>query len=280
MRIKIKNSYALNTEDPAMTFELPTHIQENIAETRTEYAGRHIMFVTLSNAGLATLFRMRRCRTPKHAGCGIPVYDSAFWHIIVPETIRHLPPDRDNRNPHTTLSTDTERAADSRLSQMSRFRLHKRKENIMTDGLTLTRALESSGMQSAAAERVATRIYDAIHENVATKTDVQQSEAALRGDLTALRGDLQRVEATLKADLEGRDAALSGDLQRVYAQLRADLQRVEAGLKAEFTNLRTDTGTYIANLRTDMLRLVIAAASAVTGILTAIHYFVPVTFAH
>ena len=151
----------------------------------------------------------------------------------------------------------------------------------MTDRLTLTRALESSGMQSAAAERVATRIYDAIHENVATKTDVQQSEAALRGDLTALRGDLQRVEATLKADLEGRDAALSGeDLQRVYAQLRADLQRVEAALKAEFTNLRTDTGTYIANLRTDMLRLVIAAASAVTGILTAIHYFVPVTFAH
>lgn len=68
------------------------------------------MFVTLSNAGLATLFRMRRCRTPKHVGRGIPVYDSAFWHIIVPETIRHLPPatpstsrrlppDRDNRNP-------------------------------------------------------------------------------------------------------------------------------------------------------------------------------------
>ena len=46
----------------------------------------------------------------------------------------------------------------------------------MTDRLTLTRALESSGMQSAAAERIATEIYDAIHDNVATKTDLRELE--------------------------------------------------------------------------------------------------------
>jgi hypothetical protein len=49
----------------------------------------------------------------------------------------------------------------------------------MTDRLTLTRALEGSGMQSAAAERIATEIYDAIHNNVATKADI----AAVRGDM-------------------------------------------------------------------------------------------------
>jgi hypothetical protein len=38
----------------------------------------------------------------------------------------------------------------------------------MTDRLTLTRAFESAGMQSEAAERIATEIYDAIHDNVAT----------------------------------------------------------------------------------------------------------------
>ena len=43
----------------------------------------------------------------------------------------------------------------------------------MSDRLTLTRALEGSGMESAAAERIATEIYDAIHDNVATKTDLR-----------------------------------------------------------------------------------------------------------
>ena len=49
----------------------------------------------------------------------------------------------------------------------------------MTDRLTLTRALESSGMQSAAAERIATEIYDAIHDNVATKQDLREMEQRL-----------------------------------------------------------------------------------------------------
>jgi hypothetical protein len=49
----------------------------------------------------------------------------------------------------------------------------------MSDRLTLTRALEGSGMQSDAAERIATEIYDAIHDNVATKTDLRELEARL-----------------------------------------------------------------------------------------------------
>ena len=49
----------------------------------------------------------------------------------------------------------------------------------MSDRLTLTRAFESSGMQSAVAERIATEIYDAIHNNVATKTDLRELEQRL-----------------------------------------------------------------------------------------------------
>ena len=50
----------------------------------------------------------------------------------------------------------------------------------MSDRLTLTRALEGSGMESAAAERIATEIYDAIHDNVATKTDLRDLEQRLK----------------------------------------------------------------------------------------------------
>ena len=49
----------------------------------------------------------------------------------------------------------------------------------MTDRLTLTRALEGSGMASEAAARIATAIYDAIHDNVATKTDLREMEQRL-----------------------------------------------------------------------------------------------------
>ena len=49
----------------------------------------------------------------------------------------------------------------------------------MADRLTLTRALESGGMDSQAAERVATEIYDAIQGNVATKTDLREMEQRL-----------------------------------------------------------------------------------------------------
>jgi hypothetical protein len=78
----------------------------------------------------------------------------------------------------------------------------------MTDRLNLTRALESSGMQSAAAERIATEIYDAIHDNVATKQD------------------LERIEATLKADLFRIEAALKGEIALVHVALGRDIDRM------------------------------------------------------
>jgi hypothetical protein len=75
----------------------------------------------------------------------------------------------------------------------------------MTDRLTLTRALESSGMDSAAAERIATEIYDAIHDNVATKQDLAQ----LRTELTA-RIDL--IEHRLLTRLGGMIVVATGIL--------------------------------------------------------------------
>jgi hypothetical protein len=57
----------------------------------------------------------------------------------------------------------------------------------MTDRLTLTRVFEGAGIPSEAAARVATEIYGAIHDNVATKTDLRDLEQRLKiwlGSLT------------------------------------------------------------------------------------------------
>jgi hypothetical protein len=45
-----------------------------------------------------------------------------------------------------------------------------------TDRLSLTNALEAAKIERSAAERIATEILDAIHNNVATKTDLRELE--------------------------------------------------------------------------------------------------------
>jgi len=54
-----------------------------------------------------------------------------------------------------------------------------------TDRLSLANALEAANIDRSAAERIATEIYDAIHDNVATKAD-----------LAALKADLERQVAS------------------------------------------------------------------------------------
>jgi hypothetical protein len=49
----------------------------------------------------------------------------------------------------------------------------------MTDRLSLTNALADANIDRQKAERIATEIFDAIHDNVATKQDLQALEAKL-----------------------------------------------------------------------------------------------------
>jgi hypothetical protein len=71
----------------------------------------------------------------------------------------------------------------------------------MADRLTLARALEGGGIGRDAAEHIATEIIDAIHENVATKSDLRATEAALRSEIAALGAELRTEAAGLRADL-------------------------------------------------------------------------------
>ena len=49
----------------------------------------------------------------------------------------------------------------------------------MTDRLSLTNALADANIDRQKAERIATEIFDAIHDNVATKQDLQLVKAEL-----------------------------------------------------------------------------------------------------
>ena len=63
----------------------------------------------------------------------------------------------------------------------------------MTDRLSLANALADAKIERSAAERIATEIFDAIHDNVATKADVQRLEAAMRELELRLEARIDRV---------------------------------------------------------------------------------------
>jgi hypothetical protein len=61
----------------------------------------------------------------------------------------------------------------------------------MTDRLSLTNALADADIDRQKAERIATEIFDAIHDNVATKQDVE-----------LVRGELRQAELRLEARID------------------------------------------------------------------------------
>lgn len=56
----------------------------------------------------------------------------------------------------------------------------------MTDRLSLTNALADANIDRKAAERIATEIFDAIHDNVATKADLQLLKSELETRIAQL----------------------------------------------------------------------------------------------
>ena len=79
----------------------------------------------------------------------------------------------------------------------------------MSDRLALANAIEDAGITRDKAQRLASVIFDAIHDNVATKADVQASEAALRSEIVSVRSVLAAETARLDTRIERLDAKVS-----------------------------------------------------------------------
>ena len=74
-----------------------------------------------------------------------------------------------------------------------------------TNELILAKAFRDAGFPQDKAEAVAQTIFDAIRDNVATKSDIQLSAAALRQDIQATaaawRQDIQALKLWLGASM-------------------------------------------------------------------------------
>jgi len=131
----------------------------------------------------------------------------------------------------------------------------------MTDRLTLTRAFEGAGITSEAAERIATEIYDAIHENVATKADLERTEAEVKADIAAVRSDLVALEQRL--DLRFNALEQSLDARFKALDQRLDLRFEKQGDLVEVRILRAER------------QVVAAIVVALTVLFAALHLWPP-----
>lgn len=75
-----------------MTFKLSPELHEKINRYRQVHNDTRACFANLSNEDLATSakFWLQHCQAPKQIEPNTVVYDSTFWHAIVPEMIKRL----------------------------------------------------------------------------------------------------------------------------------------------------------------------------------------------
>jgi hypothetical protein len=111
----------------------------------------------------------------------------------------------------------------------------------MSDRLALANAIEDAGIERSKAERVASVIFDAIHDNVATKADVQASEAVLRHELATQIGS---IRAELKSDIMGVRSVLASEI----ARLDTRIDRLDATVKAQPNAIMLRLGTLMVVL--------------------------------
>jgi hypothetical protein len=89
----------------------------------------------------------------------------------------------------------------------------------MTDRLSLTNALADADIDRQKAERSATEIFDAIHDNVATKADVDRLGTRIDQVETALRGRTSAAESALRAEMRQLELRLEARIDRIVVRL-------------------------------------------------------------
>ncbi len=113
----------------------------------------------------------------------------------------------------------------------------------MNDRLTLARALEDGGVARTAAEHIATEIFGAIHDNTATKADLEGVKGELSSRIESVKGELSSHIESIRAELSSR-------IESVRAELLLRLSELEHRMTVRFGSVVVVvTGIILAAIR-------------------------------
>lgn len=118
----------------------------------------------------------------------------------------------------------------------------------MSDRLALSSAIEDAGIERAKATHIASVIFDALHQHVAAKADVQASEATLRSEMAALRADLQGGFAQMDSRFAQAVTGLRGEAQSGFAQMDGKFAREDVAMERLRSTVREMEGRMVLRL--------------------------------
>lgn len=73
-------------------FKLPPEVEKALEEARALDQHYRTVFASMTDGNLIACakFWMQHCDAPKRVAPDEPIYDSTFWHVIVPEILNRL----------------------------------------------------------------------------------------------------------------------------------------------------------------------------------------------
>jgi hypothetical protein len=122
----------------------------------------------------------------------------------------------------------------------------------MSDRLALTEAIEAGGIERAKATRIASVIFDAIHQNVATKADLEPVKAEIIRVELSLKAELVTVRSELRDEMRSGVAALDGKIARqdvAVERVRLAVRETESRLLVRLGGLVVATATVLGALQ-------------------------------
>ncbi len=75
-----------------MSFKLPDDITKKYLAVQDNLESKRRMFRSLNNEDLVTSAKvwLAHCHAPRLVAPGEPIYDSTFWHVIIPELLERV----------------------------------------------------------------------------------------------------------------------------------------------------------------------------------------------
>ena len=113
--------------------------------------------------------------------------------------------------------------------------------------MKLARRLEGAGFSREQADGTAAALAETLTAEIATKRDLADLKAELKGDIAELRLEMRTGFASVQTEF--------GSVRNEMASLRAELHSEVAGLRGENAGLRGE----IAGVRTDTAKWIIGA---------------------
>jgi len=87
---------------------------------------------------------------------------------------------------------------------------------------------------------------------VATRSDIKNTELALIREIEQIRKDMKETELKLTKEIEDVRADLSKEIEKVRADLSKEIEKVRADLSKEIEKVRADLSKEIEEVRADL----------------------------